>query len=294
MRQVLELVVGAVGGFALLCAGVAILVWGVGKLQQARDSRDWPQAEGIVTESAFREERRDNNPVVLYTYTVEGKTYTSRQISFDVFDKPGGKGRVESILARYPVGQKVTVYRHPNDPATAILEPEDYAPFLQPLLFGVLFLFGGVMTLVLVIRQLLYGRPSPRQGIPRWRLLLAAATSSVVIYAILVVVSFGSAVREIHVLAFGERPLGLPNIVFMLALQTLLYLPMPWVFWHAVRLTLQSREDGEGVTLGLGYLLTVHHGHPHLRYSQKVCLGGLLYFVAICGAWIVYAAILDI
>jgi hypothetical protein len=95
---------------------------------------------------------------------------------------------------------------------------------------------------------------------------------SVVFYLISVLVSFESASQETFVKAFGERPAGIPNFLFVLALQTLLYLPMPWVFWHAMWLVFQSIHDRR--RFGIGYLLTAGDLHPDLRRSQRVCLGG--------------------
>ena len=34
--------------------------------------------------------------------------------------------------------------------------------------------------------------------------------------------------------------------------------------------------------------------HPELRRSQKICIGGVCYFFALCMAWIVYCSILGI
>jgi hypothetical protein len=180
-----------------------------------------------------------------------GTPYTSSQISFDVFDKPGGQGRIDSIMARYPVGQKVVVFYDPNEPAMAVLEPEVYAPFLMPLLFGALFTFAGSWILWKTLRQVVEGRPVPRLDTTRKRRIEVTVVMSVLIYLVLVLVSFDSAVRDTFVKAFGERPAGIPNLLFVLALQTLLYLPMPWVFWHGVQLTFQAMQDGRGLGLDI-------------------------------------------
>lgn len=213
MKKFVETTFGALAGIGFLCAAIAIFVWDVGKLQQARDSRDWPRVEGRVTRSTVDHSQRESKPQVVYAYTVAGTPYTSGQISFDLFDKPGGQGRIESIIARYPVGEKVTVYYDPNEPRTAILEPEVYSPFFMPLLFGALFFFGGSLTLWRTFRQVMDGRPVPQQGTTTKRRILATAAMSVLIYAILVLVSLDSAVRDTFVKAFGERPAGIPNLL---------------------------------------------------------------------------------
>src|SRR5262245_39046442 len=170
-----------------------------------------PRVEGTVTRSTVDDSRREIRPHVVYTYTVAGTPYTSSQISFDLFDKPGGQGRVESIVARYPVGQNVTVYYDPNEPATALLEPAVYSHFLLPLLFGALFFFGGSLILWKALRQVMDGRPVPQRGTAAKHRMAATAAMSALIYVILVLVSFDSAVRDTSVKAFGERPAGIPN-----------------------------------------------------------------------------------
>jgi len=288
MTKTGESIVGGLASVAFLWAGVAILAWDIGKLQQAQHSREWPRVEGTVTESHIDDREREHRPLVEYTYTVAGTPFTSRQISFDVFDKPGGVGRIESIVARYPVGRKVTVYHDPKKPATAVLEPGVYYPFIAPLMFGALFFCSGAIVFWIIIRRLMGEPPKPNPDMTLNRLTIATAFISVLICVVFVLVSFDPAVQETFVAAFGERPAGVPNIIFVLALQALLFLPMPWVFWHGMRLAFQARDDGRG--LGIVYLLTVGRSHPHLRTSVRVCIGGLVYFVVLCAAWIAYTA----
>jgi hypothetical protein len=72
MKNFLTGIVGTVGGVGFLCAGVAILVWDIGKLQQARESRDWPRVGGKVVESSIDTSRRERRANVVYTYDVNG------------------------------------------------------------------------------------------------------------------------------------------------------------------------------------------------------------------------------
>src|SRR5262249_29384757 len=141
--------------------------------------------------------------------------------------------------------------------------PEVYSPFLMPLLFSALFFFGGSWVLWNAFRQVLHGRAVLQQGTTRGRLIMATAMVSVLIYLALVLVSFDSAVQDTYVKAFGECPLGMPNLLFVLALQTLLYLPMPWVFWHWMRVTFQAGQDDK-LPFAFVYLLTVGDVHPDL------------------------------
>jgi membrane associated rhomboid family serine protease len=118
---------------------------------------------------------------------------------------------------------------------------------------------------------------------------VATAGVSGIFYAILVgIPAFDPGAKEVMVQAFGERPLGLPVRLVVVAALTLLYAPAPWVCWHFMRLSFQAREDG--LLFGLSYLMSVGRRHPELRRSQYICLLGLAYFCVICGSWIVYTA----
>jgi hypothetical protein len=273
--------VGILLQIVLICVGIAIIGWDIGKLKQARDSRDWPQVEGTVVHSSIGMEKYKKLNII-YTYTVANNTYTSGQISFDTFENPGGQGRNETIIARYPRGQKVTVYYDPLEPATAVLEPEDYSPFLMPLFFGALFIFLPLLILVPEIRRIQHGWAARPPDMSTPRRIMGTVIGSVVLYGALVLTLFGSGTRETHIRVFGNHPLGMPNIVFVVALQTLLCLPMPWVIWHWLRLAFQALQDGR--TPGLFYLLTVDRSHPELWLSQLVCAGGLLYIIAVLWA----------
>jgi hypothetical protein len=109
---------------------------------------------------------------------------------------------------------------------------------------------------------------------------------SVLVYAILIGVNFDPAVRAKQVEAFGAQPLGLPVTVVVGLVETLLFLPIPWVLWHGMRIGFQAHQDGRRV--GIGYMLIVGSLHPHLQRSQRICFAGLAYFFILCGVWIVY------
>jgi len=70
--------------------------------------------------------------------------------------------------------------------------------------------------------------------------------------------------------------------------EALLFLPMPWVFWHTFRLSHQAREDGR--LFGIVYVLTAGNGRPEIWHSQLACIFGLAYFLLLGAAWILYAA----
>ncbi len=111
---------------------------------------------------------------------------------------------------------------------------------------------------------------------------------SAALYAVIVGVNFAPEVRAKLVQAFGPEPLGLPVLLLVSVVDTILFLPVPWVFWHVGRIAYEAHLDGK--RFNLVYLFTAGNYHPQLRRSQMICFGGLLYFAVIAAAWISYAA----
>ena len=113
------------------------------------------------------------------------------------------------------------------------------------------------------------------------------------ILAVLVGTTFSPDVKPTLVQAFGENPFGLPVTIVVALVQLILFLPLLWVFHHLGRIAEQALKDGNGIgKIGLLiYAAGVGQRHPELRRSQVACLLGLLYFAAICAAWIFYASL---
>jgi hypothetical protein len=127
-------------------------------------------------------------------------------------------------------------------------------------------------------------REKEQQG----RIRNATLFLSVIVYAVILGVNFEPAVRQKHAEAWGETPFGLPVLLVVSAVETILFLPVPWFVWHAMRLMFRAIEEGRHP--GVLTFFRVGPQHADLRRSQKVCLLGLLYFVTLVTAWIVYAS----
>jgi hypothetical protein len=116
-------------------------------------SRRWPATSGTVLESWVRECESTAasettptllyEPVVRYTYAVNGQQRESRQIAFLVVR--GSKEAAEKVVARYPEGATVPVYHHPRLPYLAVLEPGRWVgAFLLSIFAGAVFFGIGV------------------------------------------------------------------------------------------------------------------------------------------------------
>lgn len=131
------------------------------------------------------------------------------------------------------------------------------------------------------------------------KVVLKTVIISVVIYAILVGIHFDPEVRATFVKAFGPKPFGLPVTVVVIIAESLLFLPMPWVFFHLMhvmtRMMRDRAERGSGAPISLSsFLLEGGRGwrrNSDLRRSYWIVLGGLLYFVLICAGWITFTAV---
>ena len=111
------------------------------------------------------------------------------------------------------------------------------------------------------------------------------------IYALIVGSTFSPDVQPVLTKAFGTVPSGLPIAVVVATAVAVLFLPFAYAMHHFMLLVENAVAEGRSISkFGLlSYAVTVGQRRPELRRSQIVSLGGLAYFVLVCGAWIVYA-----
>jgi hypothetical protein len=88
-------------------------------VQRAKASTSWPTTTGTITGTDIKKVMFRRQPLITYSYSVNGTPYTSQRVSFAGGYKPK---EVDPILARYPVGKEVTVAHDPQNPAEATLE----------------------------------------------------------------------------------------------------------------------------------------------------------------------------
>jgi hypothetical protein len=112
-----------------------------------------------------------------------------------------------------------------------------------------------------------------------------------VIYAVIIGTTFSPDVQPVLAKAFGSAPFGFPVVWVVAAAQAVLLFPFIFAVHHFMLIAEQAAADGHSVgKIGLlTYLASVGERHPHLRRSQIISLGGMIYFVLVCGLWIAYA-----
>lgn len=143
---------------------VALLLLGFGlvgawrgwlALQRAHASAGWSRAPGEIISSAVHShsngEHTFHRTVISYCYEVAGTSYRAKRVFYgdDIALQFAGPG--QRRLARYPVGQLVTVAYDPAAPHEAVLEPGPnqaaYVSLCVPIalaLFGALKLLGSL------------------------------------------------------------------------------------------------------------------------------------------------------
>ncbi len=123
-------------------------------LWMGSDSENWPSVEGTVQSLAYRPIGMGRSGdgwhlTVDYTYSVEGRVYTSDRLRF----AKGFAGLDEKKMAvareQYAEGARITVYHHPRRPSLSVLIPGVGSHIWMGLILGlVLLLVAAVFWLV--------------------------------------------------------------------------------------------------------------------------------------------------
>jgi hypothetical protein len=144
---------------ATLLAGAFTVAVLVSTARQHRAS-SFATTEGVVTASEIQarprggtpreEQRLEFEPRISFSYRVGGRDYVSSAFRYDR-RVTRHRGRAAQVVARYPVGSRVTVHYDPRDPADAILEPGTTAAhrwlvgLSAPMLVGVVGAWGAAL-----------------------------------------------------------------------------------------------------------------------------------------------------
>ncbi len=129
-------------GAVLLLVGAALSLHSVSVFRMWHERSKWPPVEATVVESTIVGPRV-NDPLIGYTYTVNGVNYDgTTKLGAPGF---GGKNKrlevAEELTHEHPVGSVLTVYYNPTDPAVSI-------PTIHPPWNAYLHLAVGVMATI--------------------------------------------------------------------------------------------------------------------------------------------------
>ena len=122
--------------------------------QQTMEAKSWKETSGRIMSADFDTFEKltmvdnvsrkvtTNQPNIVYGYEVDGHAYQSNRIAFGGKTQSTSKRLVGGSLARYKVGDAVTVYYDPANPSEAVLERK--AKHMWVLyFFAALFAFGA-------------------------------------------------------------------------------------------------------------------------------------------------------
>jgi hypothetical protein len=146
-------------GVIFLLVGSGLSWWGWNILQNAKASSSWPKVQGVVTQSAVRHKRDSDGgdsylPEVNYEYSVKNQQHENETIKFGE-NSYGDRQPAADIVARYPIGKKISVSYDPASPHKSVLEPGVTSGSYIVIGIGVLFFFISLMMvpLALILRK---------------------------------------------------------------------------------------------------------------------------------------------
>ena len=137
-----------------MIAGGLILYFGSRNLQRAKESSDWPTAQGVVQRSSVEYHDSDEgggtyHAEVMYEFTVDGATFSGNCVAFGDYGS-SNPSHARRIVNKYPKGTAVNVYYMRENPEVCVLEPglKGQTWFLPA--FGlVFFVIGSLMAIFL-------------------------------------------------------------------------------------------------------------------------------------------------
>jgi hypothetical protein len=143
--SLLPIAIGAV--FCVIGAGLGF--GGVSAIRKARKRSAWPTVAGTLLSSEVVEHRRSVSgkhgsrksvsyePIVKYSYSVEGKNYSGKRIAADTVTMIS-KRAAEKRIGRFSSATEILVHYDPEDPKQSVLDTEAVG-------LGMLFGIGGVL-----------------------------------------------------------------------------------------------------------------------------------------------------
>ncbi len=135
--------------FALV-GGAVFFFFALPPLQYSATSKSWPSVTGTITRSEVKIWKRDSNthyePDIAYSYTVEGKKYTSSKITVGDGALDNNVSKAKRLQAEYPAGKEVEVYYDPDLPESAVLQPGTKSGDLMLAGISALFFFIGLLS----------------------------------------------------------------------------------------------------------------------------------------------------
>ncbi len=117
-------------------------------LDNAKQSKNWPTAIGVITHSDIDQEFRKGKTMysaeIGYKFSANGQEYVGHTVSFAGMGSSSHSAAL-NVTDRYPMGREVSVYYDGKDPNKNVLEPGVRASAYLMYGIGWLFLIAGVL-----------------------------------------------------------------------------------------------------------------------------------------------------
>jgi hypothetical protein len=134
-----------------IAGGAIFFLFALPPLQYAATSKSWPTVDGTIKRAEIDVFRRDGNthyqPDIAYSYSVEGKKYTSSKISVGEPPLDNNVSKAKKVQAKYPVGKEVTVWYDPELPESSSLEPGIKSGDIMLASIAAIFFLVGILAL---------------------------------------------------------------------------------------------------------------------------------------------------
>jgi len=144
--------------FVFLLLGVIGTVNWLYWLMKGRQSRNWPTVPGTIVKSQLVTKTDVNATAIRdlltttvygakirYSYMVEGRSLEGGRVGLTGSRWARTDDDARNRMAKYPVGQKVTVHYQPNKPENAVLETAVKGQITTGLLASAFWCFGIVL-----------------------------------------------------------------------------------------------------------------------------------------------------
>jgi hypothetical protein len=106
----------------LTLLSLSVLTWGVWGTLSAKRQLKWSKVTAIILSSNVRFDGEVYQPEIEYEFQYQGIRRTGSRVRSN-YVASNFKSGARSVCDRYPVGEEVTVYVDPENPAKSVLEP---------------------------------------------------------------------------------------------------------------------------------------------------------------------------
>jgi len=148
----------------LILGGIFSIKYANREVRLAKESFNWPDTRGIITESYVEKRWSDNSnisryvPEIEYSYKVNRKTYTNNTITFDDEFIKIDKEWSETFIRSYPKDLSVWVYYNPENPQMSILEKREISYTPIGIHIGYFLIISGIIFFIVISISFIYMR----------------------------------------------------------------------------------------------------------------------------------------